>query len=193
MNETDNWPFIQAKHFEHGAPGRKVDLIVLHDMEAPEGPLTAENVAKWFAGQPDHPRPGAGEGPSSAHLAIDNNSIVQCVWDSDVAYAAPGANRNGIQIELAGYIRQTRAEWLDEYSRAVIENAARAVMQYCRKYMVPPKRLTDGELAIGKRGIIGHDQASRVFKKSDHRDPGPNFPWDVFLDRLHYHILRCGQ
>ncbi len=41
--------FVQARLYRVN-PGRPLRVIVLHDMEAPEGPRTAENCATYFAG-----------------------------------------------------------------------------------------------------------------------------------------------
>ena len=38
------------------------------------------------------------------------------------------------------------------------------------------RQLTDAELEAGKKGIIGHVQASRLYKKSTHTDLGHGFP-----------------
>jgi hypothetical protein len=183
--ETDSWPFVQARNFKSlkGEAPRKVRLIVIHDMEFPERLSAAEEVARYFATTPT---------PASAHICVDADSVVQCVYDRDVAYAAPGANSDGIQVELAGYARQTREQWLDDYGRRMLDRAARAVAQYCRKFSVPAVHLTNDQLRAGKRGIIGHYQASQVYKKSDHMDPGKNFPWDVFLSLVHAHAVRIG-
>lgn len=170
--ETELWPFVQAKYFgvKRSKPPR---LVVIHDMEFPEKLSAAEDVARYFAGGPP--------AKSSAHICVDSDSIVQCVKDSFVANAAPGANHDGIQIELAGYARQTRGEWRDKYSLALLSLAADAVAQYCLKYDIPAVRLTDQQLRAGNRGIVGHDQVSRVYQRSDHTDPGPNFPWARFV------------
>jgi N-acetyl-anhydromuramyl-L-alanine amidase AmpD len=183
--ETDNFPIIKARWFKDIVnQKREVRVIVIHSMEAPEKGTTAENVARLFQSLPSNRK-------ASAHLCIDNNSIVQCVLDNDVAFAAPGANHNGIQLELAGFARQTRAEWLDEYGKTLLENAANAVSQYCLKYNIPRKHLTNDQLRNGDEGIIGHVQASEVFKKSDHTDPGKGFPWDYFIERVeHYYTER---
>lgn len=169
--ETDLWPFVEARHFGK-VMGRKVRVIVIHDMEAPELDKTAENVAQYFATTPT---------VASAHICVDNNSIVQCVRDSHVAYAAPGCNHDGIQVELAGYAKQTKAEWRDKYSIAMLAIASDAVAQYCLKYIIPAVHLTDQQLKDGARGIVGHDQVSRVYKKSTHTDPGPRFPWNRLI------------
>jgi hypothetical protein len=114
--ETDQFPVMKARFFREVTEKRNVRLIVIHSMEAPEKGETAENVARFFQNP---------EKPASAHLCIDNNSIVQCVFDNDVAFAAPGANHDGIQLELAGFARQTRQDWMDPYSILVLENACR--------------------------------------------------------------------
>jgi N-acetyl-anhydromuramyl-L-alanine amidase AmpD len=183
--ETDRFPVVKAKFFKHVTEPRRMRVIVIHSMEAPEKGETAENVARFFQ---------MTENPASAHLCIDNNSIVQCVMDNDVAFAAPGVNSDGIQLELAGFARQTRADWLDPYSVLVLENAANAAAQYCLKYDVPIKHLTDAQLEAGEKGLIGHVQATRVYRKSTHTDPGDGFPWDHFIERVkHYHAERLKR
>jgi N-acetyl-anhydromuramyl-L-alanine amidase AmpD len=175
--ETDPFPFVKARFFKETPGKRQVRLIVIHSMEAPEKGDTAENVAAFFHGGIDH--------PASAHLCIDNNSIVQCVLDNDIAFAAPGANNDGVHLELAGFARQSEGEWLDEYGKSLLEKAADAAAQYCLKYDIPVKHLTNAELANkANRGIVGHVQVSEVFKKSTHTDPGKGFPWEFFLERV---------
>ncbi|MBV9772666.1 MAG: N-acetylmuramoyl-L-alanine amidase [Gemmatimonadetes bacterium] len=177
--ETDQWPVIRARDFTHVTEKRKVRVIVIHSMEAPESAKTAENVARYFQ-EPDY--------SSSAHLCIDSDSIVQCVYDNDVAFAAPGANHDGIQLELAGYASQTPQQWLDPYGILLLNNAANAAAQYCLKYDIPVRRLTNAQLGDGtSKGIVSHSQVSEVFRKSDHMDPGKGFPWDHFLERVAFH------
>jgi N-acetyl-anhydromuramyl-L-alanine amidase AmpD len=179
MIETDRWPKIQAKWYQPMPTGerRRVRLVVVHDMEFHERFDTAEIIAKDFA-----KRPATNKG--SAHVCIDNDTIIQCVSDNDIAYAAPGANNDGIQVELAGYMGQTRGEWLDRYGVAMLELAGNCIGQYCLKYSLPPVHLTDESLRAGGRGIVGHDQVTRVYKRSTHRDPGVNFPWDVLMESV---------
>ena len=174
--QTDKFPFVKAKVFREVTSKRNVRLIVIHSMEAPEKGDTAENAARFFQNPPN---------PASAHLCIDNNSIVQCVLDNNIAAAAPGANQDGIHLELAGFAKQTRDEWLDEYGLQLLNNAANAAAQYSLKYDIPVRRLTNDELADGKtRGLVSHSQVSAVFKKSTHTDPGEGFPWDFFLEHV---------
>lgn len=164
--------FIPARNFTP-TPGRQIDLVVIHTMESPEGLDTAENVAFWFAGS-TAPK-------ASAHYCVDADSVVQCVKEKDVAWAAPGANHDGIQIELAGRASQTAAQWDDPYSRSQLALAALLVADICRRYNIPPTLVNRSGLLIGERGITTHHSVSLAFRRSDHTDPGPNFPMDDFL------------
>ncbi len=161
--------FIQARNYTPvtGAP-RKIDLIVIHDMEAPESALTAENVGLWFAG-PNAPQ-------ASTHYNIDSDSIVQNVLVKDVAWAAPGANHNGIQFEHAGYARQSAAEWLDPYSRSMLAISALLAAQLCKAHSIPARFVPSSGLVMGERGITTHAAVSESFGRSNHTDPGRNFP-----------------
>lgn len=169
--ETDSWEFIRAKYVgvRRTVPVR---LVVIHDAEFPEIKLGARGVAKYF----QHP-----EKESSATICVDNQEVIQSVKDSYVAWAAPGANHDGIQVELVGYQNQTRGDWIDPYSLGVLALGADAVAQYCLKYSLPAVQLSDLALKGGASGIVGHDQVTRVYQQSDHTDPGPNFPWKLFI------------
>lgn len=171
-------PFIAAKNFTPGSPTRNVDVVVIHTMEAPETVNTAKNVASWFAGLVQaYPPPAA-----SAHYCVDAENLVQCVRDRDVAWHAPGANHNGIGVELAGFAKQTKEQWSDEFSTKMLRRAAFLVARLCRDYHIPVVRLSPEELKAGKRGLCGHDTVSKTFPKPGaHWDPGPNFPWTSFL------------
>jgi N-acetyl-anhydromuramyl-L-alanine amidase AmpD len=172
-------PFVQARNY---TPGRSnaIDVFVIHTMEAPEKPTTAETVANWFAG-PNAPQ-------ASAHYCIDDNSVVQCVRDEDVAWHAPGANHNGLGFEHAGFAAQTPKDWQDTYSQALLGISAELVAKKAEEYHIPVVWLQVADLRVGRRGITGHAQVSDAFKKSDHRDPGPNFPVQQYLALVKKHM-----
>lgn len=154
-----------------GTPARSIDVIVVHDMEYPERPTGAEWCANYFARRWQDGGPKA-----SAHYMVDNDSVVRGVPDKDVAWAAPGNNHNGIQIEYAGYARQTAAEWNDDYSKAALALGAKLTALLCKTHNIPVVYLTATDLRAGKRGITTHDQVSKAWGRSNHTDPGPNFP-----------------
>lgn len=165
-------PFVAAKWFTPTSK-RAIDLIVLHTMEAPEKGTTAEAVANYFA---------RGTVRASAHFNVDNDSVVQSVKLMDVAWAAPGANHNGIQIEHAGYARQTAAEWADSYSERMLQVSAALCADLCKMFGLPHAFVDEDGLRRGLRGFTTHYEVSKAFKKSTHWDPGPNFPMGRYLD-----------
>lgn len=178
------YPFLQASGYTRvGSLGefRPVDLIVVHDMEAPELTKTAENVAQYF-------HTGAGGRKVSSHYCIDSDSVVQCVREDDVAWCAPGSNHNGIQLEHAGYARQSERDWQDVYSKAMLDLSAKLTAQICREYRIPVYFLNAAGLKAGRRGITTHAEVSRAFHRSDHTDPGPNFPIHDYVGAVGYYL-----
>ena len=166
-------PMVQARNYTRGR-SNAIDVLVIHTMESPEKPDTAESVAHWFAG-PTAPQ-------ASAHYCIDDNSIVQCVRDEDVAWHAPGANHNGLGFEHAGRAAQTAHDWSDAYSTKMLALSAELVAEKCKEHHIPVVWLQPADLRAGRRGITGHVQVSDAFKRSDHRDPGTQFPVEAYLE-----------
>lgn len=156
--------------------GDEIDLIAIHTMEAPEGAQTAENVARYFQTV-----------NASSHWCVDNDSRVRVVLDEHTSWTLPGAQTRSLNLELAGYARQTPAEWADAYSLDMLENAAVCCAEWVQKYGIPIRKLSDAEIAAGHKGFVGHVDVNRVYKKSSHWDPGPSFPWDYFLSRVAAH------
>jgi len=105
------------------------------------------------------------------------------VREADIAWHARGGNTNSIGIELAGYAGQQARDWKDDYSQAVLERAAALTAEVCDRYRIPVRRVRADGLVAGRRGITGHSDVSAAFRRSDHWDPGPAFPWNDFLRR----------
>ncbi|WP_428639703.1 N-acetylmuramoyl-L-alanine amidase [Schaalia sp.] len=143
-------------------------LVVLHSTETPTN--TARAVAKNFQD------PAA---RASAHWVVGTDGVFTCVGESDTAWAAPGANHDGIQIEQAGYAYRT--DWTSADGAQVVAQTARLVAQICTRWGIPVRHLTDAELANGHPGIVTHAQISRVYRQSDHTDPGPTYPMATLL------------
>jgi N-acetyl-anhydromuramyl-L-alanine amidase AmpD len=157
-----------------------IKWIVVHDMEMPEKPDTAEGCRDYFQNTGNE---------SSSHYTIDNNSIVQCVLTGDIAWCAlRTANRVGIHLEHAGFAKQTSGEWLDDYGKAMLDLSAWLVAWLCDQFAIPVKRLTVAEIKAGKPGIVGHgDLSAAGIDGNSHTDPGPGFPWAWYLDRINQH------
>jgi hypothetical protein len=167
--------FVAAKNFTR-ANRTSVDVVVIHTMEAAETSTTAENVAAWGAG-PNAPQ-------ASWHYAIDDDSIVQCVREEDVAWAAPSRNHNGIQLEHAGYARQTADQWTDGYSTRMLRLSAELTAQICHRWNIPVVFVDAAALSRGERGITTHWEISKGPGPglTNHVDPGPHFPTARYLE-----------
>jgi len=155
---------------------RPIRLVVFHTMEVDEsGPNVAEAVARSFQ---------APARRASTHKCIDTDSTVRCVADKDTAWAAPGANADGLQMELAGRAGQNMAEWDDADSDAILERAAQAGAEWAVAHGLPIKHLSVAELLAGESGFVGHIDVTNAYHQSTHWDPGPAFPWDTVLARI---------
>ncbi len=172
--------FVQARNYHRGRQ-RRVRLIIVHTMEYPE----RSNGAEWCAGY--FSKDGAPK--ASAHWAVDNDTVVGMVRESDTAWAAPGANADGIQFEHAGYAGQGVKGWADDYSQALLRLSASATAGSANRWGIPVRHLTNTQLASGCAGFVGHDQVSAVYKLSSHWDPGPAFPWDQYMRLVNAHQL----
>ena len=110
---------------------QQIGIIVVHSMEAPNKPDTAEGVAAWFAGLRGKPP------EASAHACCDLDSMVRCVRPEHMAAAAPGANEVGYHIEHAGYARQRREQWLDPTGYSMLQISAAHASKIASAWQVP--------------------------------------------------------
>ncbi len=165
------YPYVPSPHVTR-TDGRRIDLIVVHTMESDEREDAALRCARWF----QNPRSRV-----SAHYCVDPETIIQCVRDEDVAWHAPGANHDGLGIELAGRAAQSRREWADAYSSATLARAAGLTAELCRRHSIPTQWLWPADLRADKRGLTAHASVSEAFRRSTHYDPGPAFPAERFL------------
>lgn len=162
---------IWAKQFYRGRRN-SIKRIYIHSMEAPEKDQTAENVARYFS---------TIDRKASAHICVDNNSEVRCVRDEDTAFHVGNDNSSSLGLELAGYAKQTRNEWLDDYGKALLKRAAKIVANWCRVHNIPAVWLDVVDLKEGQRGISSHYNGGLAFGGTSHWDPGPGFPHDYFI------------
>jgi len=168
-------------------------LIVLHTAECKEVSWAAENLQKWVAG-PSRPK------YASWHFAVDNDSITQSVDLNKAAFhTSRYVNYYSIGIEQAGSMYQSRAEWLDDYSRSVLENTAQLVAVLCARYHIPVQFVEGPDLKMwfeaedGAWGISTHREATLGFNViGGHRDPGVNYPMDWLLERVDQILAEHG-
>lgn len=170
-------PYIPALNWSRDVPPQPKHLVVLHCMEWAETSTSAEWCAGFFAGK-QGPAPRA-----SANYCVDDDSIICSVQPDRVAWHAPGANQNGIGIEHAGFARQSRAQWLDDYSLRMLSLSAELTAWLCKRFTIPIQFVVADHLRRGGRGITTHAECTKAWpeKGGTHMDPGPFFPVGDYL------------
>lgn len=157
-----------SHRFTFGEPRSLKNLIgiCLHTTENAAG-TPAENVATYQINSES----------GSYNMLVDTTGKRLRANTDDWFTWSTGNKGNSVLLHLSfvAYASWTRAQWLaqDKMLRA----GATVVAHWCRTYGFPVKKAVPvGNLP----GITTHD-ATRAWGGTDHTDPGPNFPWDVFL------------
>lgn len=171
--------YVPARYFYPGKM-QTVDWVVLHSTEGAEKYGSAMAIAQWFRGK-DAPQ-------ASAHYVVDPGAIIQCVHETDGAWAVGSSNLCSVSIEICGTARQTAEQWHDELSTAILHNAAKLAAEICARHDVPVQWCGADALARSERGITTHKLLNDVFfkgpKSKAHWDPGPNFPAVEFIEAV---------
>lgn len=178
-----NYPYVPARYQFPRRRGVTPTLLVIHSMESSEKGDTAEACARYFKFI---------KKAASAHLCIDNNSIVQSVpYNLKAAGAAGGPYRAGkvndyaIHFEHAGFARQTPADWSDPYSVQMLFWSAIAAAKVCKQFGIPVVDLSPQQLRQGHAGICTHKDVTDAFNVRDgHWDPGPGFPMNSYVSNV---------
>lgn len=172
--DPENCLYVPAKYFHVGRlNGQQPEIILIHTVESPDRDNTAENVAHYFQ-NPDY--------PASCHYTIDNNSIVQCVYDHNTAFGCKNANHNGLHLELAGFAAQSADDWANPYNSALIDNAAQTAAYLCKKFGLPVQYAefaSSQDPTVIQKGICGHKD---VPLHGSHTDPGLYFPFGKLFE-----------
>jgi hypothetical protein len=173
---------------------RPVQYVVIHYTAGSEGPTSAEAGAAYDKTRTDG---------TSTHCFADSNSVVREVPDTDRAHHARfHGNEIGLGLELCG-TAQTRAQWLDAASLPTLRLGAKQTAEWCRDHGLPVRRLSVAQTraayyaAPGYRpfGIVGHVDCTEAYPEDSgtHTDPGPEFPWDVFLAMVAEELAPIGD
>lgn len=164
-----SYTYIPAKH--HGGSQDSWDRVVIHGTVSGTLCGGARDIARYFQ-DPTY--------VSSAHYVVDPCEVIQCVWDHTIAYHAP-PNRGSIGVELCDPVDAPGDRWQDADHQTMLALAAEVTRKRCAQKDVPLVKRNGRELHAGKRGICGHDDVRDAWGQTDHRDPGPDFPWEQFI------------
>ena len=151
-----------------------VRLVVVHTAETPCEEGRAYNIAAYLA----NPAVRA-----SAHYVVDPGETVAQVPEEGTAWAAPGANSDGIQIEQAAYAGYSADDWQGaDQQRMLREQLAPLVAGICRRWDLPAVWLSAADLLAGRAGVTDHNTVNEAYRASDHWDCGPSFPAGLLME-----------
>ena len=157
-----------ACRWNGGYRNQEPNVIVIHTAESPWD--AAEGVANYGART---------DRKVSWHVVVDDEVAIRQLPDSLVSWTAPPRNSDGLHIEICGRAAASKIEWYRH--QANLKRAAWIVAEWCKTHDIPARWLTDRQLDHNYAGLTTHRQVSRVYRKSDHTDPGPHFPSRYFL------------
>lgn len=163
-------PHIQARGYTRGrsfVESKEVDWLVAHTAE---GATDEISLGHYFA--------GTTAGSSQAGVGQDGG-YASYVNYGDTAWCAPPLNQEAEHLEICGFAKWTRAQWLAQ--PAMLETVAKWIAWRCTVRRIPIRFVSSPR--VGTSGVTGHINVNNVFHKSNHWDPGPNFPWDTVIAR----------
>lgn len=172
-----NFPSASTRYLAAHNSGQRnpkgLCYVVIH---ATEGE-TAQGAAEWF----EDPR---SEG--SANMVVGDYVAFRTLPDDVIPWAAPPLNTLGYHIEIAGYSAWTKEHW--NFYRRRIQNAAYRAALRCIAWKIPAVWLGVPELLDGKHGLTSHANVSAAWHKTNHTDPGANFPYDYFTQCVQEYV-----
>lgn len=171
----------------HGGPTGTIVALCFHDTE---GTGTAKNVGLFFA------NPATQASTTGVFSDVDSCGCVP--YRTTAWHSGAGSPWNGMieGYEHVGYAAWSRDEWLRHMP--MLERSARHFAKRCRELGIPPRKITPQQLAHAIQtqtpadgGICSHyDITIAAGVYGGHTDPGPNFPWDIYIGLVQkYHGL----
>jgi hypothetical protein len=116
----------------------------------------------------------------SSHAGCDNTKTVTYIDPIYASWTLLNGNSRSVNMEICGWARWTRDEWLGPQKGRLIQ-AANWARQMCDRFGIPKRYIGSQGVARGEAGIIGHVDYTNGARDGNHWDPGPGFPWDVFI------------
>lgn len=156
--------------FGQPRPTHQIKNIIVHvTVNRPGHP--AENVAQYQI-----------DSRSGSYHELTDTTIKHLVENTDdwLTWSSGNYGNNiGLHRSFVMWGNETRAQWL-QYD-TMLREAAKRDAEWCRKYNIPPVKLTAADLRAGKKGFCGHLETGQAWGGTDHVDPGTGFPWDIYL------------
>lgn len=152
-----------------------IQTIVIHTYECPRGDDIVPRAEYQERSE------------TSYNVLVGSHRALEAVPDQQAPWAAGRtANQRGLHLSFLAYAADPPARWLEHHNQ--LDLGARIVAAWCRRHNIPPVKITPSDLQAGTRGVCGHADTSAAWHETDHTDPGPNFPWGEFLQRVKQHL-----
>lgn len=127
------------------------------------------------------------EDQTSSHYYVDNAEIIQSLnTDLGANHAGSGwPNDHCIAYEFCGLASWSTEQWID---RINFDAAAKQMARDCKRWNIPARDMTVGQLKNHERGINTHNDCRLAFGGTDHTDPGGNFPLTYLISKVNEYI-----
>lgn len=168
--------------------GKRSQLIVVHDVEAPLAQSYADSLAgpAWF---------GSTKAQTSAHYLVGPSYAIQMVAEEDRAWhCGPAGNIISIGIEQTGYAAYSRADWTTRDGLQQINTLAALMSDIAQRHggSRSPQRATNTQIQTYAAGgsLPGgvawctHHQITQALGGTTHTDPDPSYPYDLLQAAL---------
>jgi hypothetical protein len=113
---------------------------------------------------------------TSAHFYVDAGGVLGSLNLNLRAWAAYSyANQYGFHLEICNR---------DLANADALQWAAWVTYRLCQEAGIPMRKLTPTQVANGERGVCGHRDITLGLGVGDHTDPGADFDWPSFMNRV---------
>lgn len=160
--------FYPAHHSGPKRSANELRLIVIHSTESPSARSSARYFQESTAG-------------GSTQVLVGEDGCYRSVDDLRIPAGAPGANKDGLHVEVAGYAKWSREQWYENApgALAALPGILRA---WSDAYGIPLEYVDHKGLLRGERGVTTHADVTRAYSAGEgNYDPGKGFPLDEVL------------
>lgn len=158
-------------HRSSSRNGHTVRVLAVHDTEGTSYTERGLRDAPWWAG--------------SSHAIAGERELLTpaegCIPYERASWTLRSGNPWSENIELLGFAKWTRADWLAHPK--TLEHCAQWLADRSKARGIPLVKLTPQQYRAGQWGVICHWDHTIGYSDGTHWDVGVNFPWDVVLSR----------
>jgi hypothetical protein len=166
--------FVQARSYGGAFRSGQPRLIVIHSLEAPpRRGLAYDLAAGWLQNA----------GVSPQHMT-DPGETVDTLRPGIVGYHCGNGNQQSVGLEVTGYAGWSKDQWLDPTAFAAVRLDAKQGAAVAKHYGIPMRWLSLAQIRNGERGFCTHNDISLTLGGTNHWDPGPNFPYGIFMQMV---------